>query len=230
MNNQIIKIQNLYKSFPMGTDNLEVLKGIDLEIAESEILTIIGESGSGKSTLLNCLGGLDSITSGKIYVNDKDISSMHEDELAIFRNKQIGFIFQFHHLLPDFTALENVSIPYLSHTFNKKEAYEKAKKLLGEVGLSERYNHKPSQLSGGEQQRVAVARSLINDPKILLADEPTGNLDERNSQNVKDILGRLREKYQLTIILVTHNTEIAKVGDRVIRLKYGVITKKEDDY
>ncbi len=219
--NNIIKVENLYKIFKSGSAKLEVLKDVNLEIKKGEIIAIVGESGSGKSTLLNMIGGLDRVTQGKIFVSGTEISNLQEDELTLIRNKIIGFVFQFHNLLLDFTALENVMLPFLAKNFNKEEARKRASSLLKDVGLENRINHKPGELSGGEQQRVAVARALINEPDIILADEPTGNLDLENSEIVRKLLWGLAKKYGLTLIVVTHNIEIAKQADRMLTLYYG---------
>ncbi len=219
--NSIIKIENLEKTFTSGLSKLNVLKGINLEIKKGEIVAIVGESGSGKSTLLNMIGGLDHSSRGKITISGKEITSLNEDELTYIRNKKIGFVFQFHNLLLDFTALENVMLPFLAKKFNKLEAKKRAEKLLNDVGLEKRLDHKPGELSGGEQQRVAVARALINEPEIILADEPTGNLDLDNSETVRKLLWGLAKKYGLTLIVVTHNLEIAKMADRMLTLYYG---------
>ncbi len=220
---EIIKIRNLFKNYYLTALPLEVLKGINLDIHKSEIIAIVGESGCGKSTLLNLIGGLDSIHRGRIMIANKSISDMSEDELSSFRNSNIGFVFQFHYLLPDFTALENVMLPYLANKFKLKSAKEKAMALLKEVKLENRANHKPNELSGGEQQRVAVARALINDPMIMLADEPTGNLDEKTTQEIQSLLWDIREYHKITIVLVTHNADISNKADRKVRLAYGKI-------
>ena len=219
----IIDIKNLCKTYYSANYPLDVLKGIDLTIYSEEIVAIVGESGCGKSTLLNLVGGLDKVTNGSIIVKGKNIELLNEDELAVFRNQFVGFVFQFHYLLPDFTALENVMLPYLTKRFNKKEAREIAINLLKEVNLENRLDHRPSQLSGGEQQRIAIARALINNPSIVFADEPTGNLDEKNSREVQKLLWDLRDNHNLTILLVTHNDDIANRADRKVKLAYGKI-------
>jgi len=206
----------------MGKDqHLHVLKGLDIEVREAEIAVIIGPSGSGKSTLLHLLGGLDRPSSGKVIVDDHDLGALSEDELAAFRNKTLGFIFQFHHLLPEFTALENVAMPALIRGENLKEARGKAVALLEEVGLAERVEHKPSELSGGEQQRVAVARALMNTPALVLADEPSGNLDEENSQKLHQLLADLAQKRGLSFLIATHNLDLTKRAHRVLQLVDG---------
>ncbi len=224
----IIEINDLHKSYSSGHVPLEVLKRLTLSIHHGEIVAIVGESGCGKSTLLNLLGGLDDPDSGKIVVNGHDIVQMSEDALSVFRNRFVGYVFQFHYLLPDFSAVENVMLPFLAHRFKKKEAREKAMFLLSRVGLEKRADHRPNQLSGGEQQRVAIARALINDPSIVFADEPTGNLDERNSKEIQELMWELRDQYELTILLVTHNLRMAKVADRTVKLAYGRIDTIEN--
>ncbi len=203
--------------------DLQVLKGVDIEIKKGEIVSIVGSSGAGKTTLLQILGTLDLPNSGNLFFNDKDVSSFSKKELANFRNKNIGFIFQFHHLLPEFTALENICIPAFIAKKNKKEAEEKALKLLKRLGLENRANHKPNQLSGGEQQRVSVARALINDPLVILADEPSGNLDSKNAKELHQLFFDLRDEFQQTFIIVTHNEELAEMADRKLTMKDGVI-------
>ncbi len=222
-NNMIIEVKDLRKTYMSGSKPLDVLKGINFTVNEGEIISIIGESGSGKSTLLNLIGGIDSVTTGKIKVYDEEISDIPEIKLADYRNKIVSFIFQFHYLLTDFTAIENVAMPFLARNFNRNEAFDRAKTLLEEVKMDDRADHKPNQLSGGEQQRVAIARALINHPKIVLADEPTGNLDEKNTNLVRDILWKLREKYDITLLLVTHNISFAGKADRMLKLNYGVV-------
>ncbi|MFW5799599.1 MAG: ABC transporter ATP-binding protein [Spirochaetota bacterium] len=217
----IISVSNIHKTYTKGNTNLRVLKGINEVIRPGEIVSVTGESGSGKSTFLNLIGGLDIPSRGSIIINGVNIVGLDDTSLSHFRNTELGFIFQFHYLLPDFTAKENVMLPYLSFKYDKKEAENRSEKLLRDVGLTERIDHKPSELSGGEQQRVAIARALINNPKIMLADEPTGNLDEDNSEIIRNILWKLRDKYELTVLLVTHNLELAKKADRVLKLSHG---------
>jgi len=204
-------------------DNTEILKGISLKIKASEIVSLVGPSGAGKSTLLSILGTLDKPTTGKVIIDDEDISKLSERKLAEFRNLNIGFVFQFHHLLPEFTALENVFIPALIKGEKLKEAENRAKKLLDRVGLSHRYHHKPSELSGGEQQRVAIARSLINHPKVVFADEPTGNLDSHNAEALHQLFFELRQEFQQTFVIVTHNEHLAQLTDRIIHIVDGKI-------
>lgn len=202
---------------------LDVLKGVDLHIRESEVVSIVGSSGAGKTTLLTILGTLDKATSGEILFNNINITSLSEKKLAAFRNQHIGFVFQFHHLLPEFTALENVCIPAFINKTSKKEAEQKALGLLDLLGLKHRAQHKPSELSGGEQQRVAVARALINDPKVIFADEPSGNLDSENAQNLHQLFFRLRDELKQTIVVVTHNEALANTTDRKLVMKDGLI-------
>lgn len=216
----MIVVENLHKTYK----NLEVLRGINLEVKESEIVAIVGASGAGKTTLLHILGSLDKADNGKILINNINILTLTEKKLAVFRNQNIGFVFQFHHLLPEFTALENVSIPALIAKTSKKEALKKAETLLNFLNLSERLTHKPSELSGGEQQRVAVARALINSPKVILADEPSGNLDSENAKELHKLFFKLRSQFGQTFIITTHNKELATLADRVLTIKDGVIS------
>jgi lipoprotein-releasing system ATP-binding protein len=202
---------------------LHVLKGVDISISKGEIVSIVGSSGAGKSTLLHILGTLDLPDSGEIFINNTPVHTLKGKKLAAFRNSQIGFVFQFHHLLPEFTALENVCIPgWVAHR-RKKEVQDEALKLLQLLGLSDRLENKPNELSGGEQQRVAVARSLINKPSIVFADEPTGNLDSKNAKELHDLFIQLREKFNQTFLIVTHNEELAQMSDRVLHMKDGLI-------
>jgi len=215
----MIKAINIHKSF----GELEVLKGVDLSVAKGEIVSIVGPSGAGKTTLLQILGTLDKPNMGEVLVDDVDFSKLNEKELASFRNKHIGFIFQFHQLLPEFTALENVMIPALIARKDNKKTTQKAKEILTYLQLADRMEHKPSELSGGEKQRVAVARALINDPSLILADEPSGSLDSKNRDELHKLLFNLREKFGLTIVIVTHDKELAALSDRVIEMKDGNI-------
>ncbi|MCG6189155.1 ABC transporter ATP-binding protein [Maribellus maritimus] len=215
----MIKAVDIKKSF----GNLNVLKGINLEIPESKIYSVVGASGAGKTTLLQILGTLSNPDSGEIYYNDKKVSAFSEKELAGFRNKEIGFVFQFHHLLPEFTALENVCIPAFIAKISKAKAEKRAKELLNYLGLSERMEHKPSELSGGEKQRVAMARALVNNPSAVLADEPSGNLDSTNRDELHDLLFKLRDDFGQTFIIVTHDDNFAKRSDKIIHIKDGVI-------
>ena len=222
-NNIVLKIDNLKKIYKdnISGESLTILDGLSMEVLEGSKNIIIGESGSGKSTLLNIIGALDSITEGSVKVGEFDLSKMDESSLEKFRSKFLGLIFQFHYLLKDFTALENVFLPAYMTGCSKKEAMEKAKSLLVDVGLEHRMNHIPAKLSGGERQRVAVARSLINNPKLILADEPTGNLDPANAELVSELLFSMVEKYKKTLILVTHDKEIATKGDYCYKIVNG---------
>ena len=211
--------KNIHKKY----GSLEVLKGVDLHIKSSEVVSIVGSSGAGKTTLLTILGTLDKPTSGEILFNNQNITSLNEKKLAAFRNQHIGFVFQFHHLLPEFTALENICIPAFINKTSKKEAELKATELLDLLGLKERAQHKPAELSGGEQQRVAVARALINNPKVIFADEPSGNLDSENAQHLHQLFFKLRDELKQTIVVVTHNETLANMADRKLVMKDGVI-------
>lgn len=215
----MIKLTGIHKSFGV----LEVLKGIDLHIKEGEFVSIVGASGAGKTTLLQIIGTLDTAHEGEVVINGVDIKKLSDKQLSAFRNKQLGFVFQFHQLLPEFTALENVCIPGYIARRNNKEVEEKAKELLTKLGLQDRFHHKPNELSGGEKQRVAVARALINDPKLILADEPSGSLDSANKKELHSLLRRLCDDYGLTILLVTHDSDLTKVSDRVITMQDGRI-------
>ena len=219
----LIRITDLHKSYYDGESELPVLQGINLEIYMSELLAVVGASGVGKSTLLHIIGTLDRPTAGNVLYEEQDVFTLSDTELARFRNKEIGFVFQFHHLLPEFTALENVAMGALITSSNNKTVYKEAASLLDYVGLSERLSHYPSQLSGGERQRVAIARSLINQPKVVLADEPTGNLDRRSSDAVLELLWDLNAKSGQTFVIVTHNQELAQRVDRVIQLVDGKV-------
>lgn len=211
--------KNIYKTY--GT--VPVLKGVDINVNKGEIVSIVGSSGAGKSTLLHILGTLDKADKGEVKMDKIIVSSLQGKQLAAFRNRNIGFVFQFHHLLPEFTALENVCIPGWLAGRRKKEVEEKAAEWLQVLGLKERFENKPNQLSGGEQQRVAVARALINNPAIVFADEPTGNLDSANAKELHQLFLDLRNKYDQTFLVVTHNEELAKLGDRVLYMKDGKI-------
>jgi lipoprotein-releasing system ATP-binding protein len=211
--------KNIYKSY----GSIEVLRGVDIEIKKGEIVSIVGSSGAGKSTLLHILGTLDEPDRGTVRLSDIQTASLSKRRLADFRNRRIGFVFQFHHLLPEFTALENVCIPGWLAGKKKKEVEIRAKELLSLLGLTERLENKPSQLSGGEQQRVAVARALINDPDIVFADEPTGNLDSVNAKELHQLFFDLRQKFNQTFLIVTHNEELAQLSDRVLHMKDGRI-------
>jgi len=220
----ILKAENLYKSYRMNKDViLEVLKNVSIEIESNKISVIVGASGAGKSTLLHTLGALDRPDSGKIFYEEENINTLSDERLANFRNKNIGFIFQFHHLLPEFTAIENVAIPQMINGKSLKESTIKSKRLLEAVGLSERGEHKPAELSGGEQQRVAVARALANDPQIIFGDEPTGNLDSANSESIHKLILDLREEFKMTFVIVTHNSNLVQLADSVYEIKDGNI-------
>lgn len=202
---------------------LEVLKGVDISIAKGEMVSIVGSSGAGKSTLLHILGTLDKADSGSIWLNEQQVDLLKGEKLSAFRNRHIGFVFQFHHLLPEFSAIENVCIPGWIAGTNKKNVEKRAAELLELLGLSDRMQNKPNQLSGGEQQRVAVARALINQPDIIFADEPTGNLDSTNARELHSLFGQLRQQFQQTFLIVTHNEELAALSDRVLHMKDGRI-------
>lgn len=216
----MIQANNITKSFGY----LRVLKGIDLDVKKGEIVSIVGSSGAGKTTLLQIIGTLSKANSGNIFINNEEISCLKEKHLARFRNQNIGFIFQFHHLLPEFTALENICIPAFIAKTPKKEAEEKAMEILRFLNLEDRTTHKPGELSGGEQQRVAVARALINNPAVILADEPSGNLDTTNKEELHNLFFTLRDKYNQTFVIVTHDINLANKSDRIITIKDGVIS------
>jgi len=215
----MIKAINIEKSY----ESLKVLKGIDLEIFEREVVAICGASGAGKSTLLHIMGTLDKPDKGEVLFENKSVFDLKDEKLSLFRNQNIGFVFQFHHLLPEFTAVENVALPAMIAGESKKSALKKAQEMLQIMQLSERFLHKPSQLSGGEQQRVAVARALINNPKVVLADEPSGNLDTEHARNLHQLFFELRNKFNKTFVIVTHNEELANLSDRKIIIRDGKI-------
>lgn len=217
----LVVIQGLTKSFQHMGRTLDVLKGIDLTIEAGQILSIVGQSGAGKSTLLHCIGTLDLPSSGSIRLDGEELTSMSSSRLAAVRNEKIGFVFQFHHLLPEFNALENVMMPGLIQNRSRKEMEKKAMKLLGEVGLAERATHRPGELSGGEQQRVAVARALVLEPALLLADEPTGNLDTSTGNSIHDLFFSINQEYGTTVVVVTHNPAFAESMPRVVRMRDG---------
>lgn len=215
----ILEASNIYKSY----GKLPILKGVDITVKKGEIVSIVGASGAGKSTLLHIIGTLDKADSGQVFIDGTAIHNLSANELSAFRNKQIGFVFQFHHLLPEFTALENVCIPAFISGVGKVQAEKKAMELLELLGVSARAHHKPAELSGGEQQRVSVARALINDPKIILADEPSGNLDSENAASLHQLFFDLRDSMGHTFIIVTHNEDLANISDRTIHMKDGNI-------
>ena len=215
----MIDIKDIKKSF----GSLQVLRGVNLHIDKGEVISIVGPSGAGKTTLLQLIGALDRPTSGSILFNGRELASMSDKQLAAFRNRQIGFVFQFHQLLPEFTALENIIIPALIAGRSRSEAEKEAMELLGIMGLQERAGHKPSELSGGENQRVAVARALINKPALILADEPSGSLDSKNKEELHNLFFELRARYGQTFLIVTHDEELARTTDRTIRMVDGVV-------
>ena len=225
----ILSAEELSKSYQTNKKNvLNVLKSVSLEIEENKFSLIVGASGAGKSTLLHLLGGLDRPDNGKVLYDQKNIFDFSNEKLARFRNENMGFVFQFHHLLPEFTAKENVAIPLMIKGEILNKALKKSQSLLESVGLADRADHKPAELSGGEQQRVAVARALANDPKIIFADEPTGNLDSANSESIHKLLFELRDKFQKTFVIVTHNPELMKLADIIFEIKDGVIKRTEN--
>ncbi|MGM9795307.1 MAG: ABC transporter ATP-binding protein [Candidatus Aphodosoma sp.] len=217
----MVDVKNIVKKF----DSLEVLKGVDLHINPKEIVSIMGPSGAGKTTLLQIIGTLDRPTSGTVYINGVDVFSLDEKKISAFRNSQIGFVFQFHQLLPEFTAVENVMMPALIADKNLKQSKMHAMELLEYLGLESRAHHKPAELSGGEKQRVAVARALINNPALILADEPSGSLDSQNKKDLHNLFFNLREEFGQTILIVTHDNELAEISDRIIKINDGVIAE-----
>lgn len=223
MNKAYIRVEGVNKSFQIGAETLHVLKNMTFTIQQREMISIVGVSGAGKSTLLHLLGALDRPSSGKIYYDRVNIFDLEDTELAQFRNAHIGFVFQFHHLLPEFTALENVMMPLLIRRVSRSFAKEKAISALTEVGLQARVNHKPGELSGGEQQRVAIARAMINEPTVIFADEPTGNLDTKTGETVSDVLFHLNRELGIIMILVTHNEQLAQRAEKIMYLRDGEI-------
>ena len=215
----MIKAENIHKSY----GDLNVLQGVDLLIKKGEVISIVGASGAGKSTLLQIIGTLDLPDTGSIEINEINTSKLNDKDLSLFRNKNIGFVFQFHHLLPEFTALENVCIPAYIHKTPKAEAEKRAMELLSKLGVAERASHKPSELSGGEQQRVAVCRALMNNPAVILADEPSGNLDSASAKELHELFFTLRDELNQTFVIVTHNNELANMADRKLTMKDGKI-------
>lgn len=228
MSNEILRLENIEKYYSGSVDKLHIIRNLNLSVEEGEFISILGRSGSGKSTLLNVIGLLDKIDGGKIFIDGKEVDVLSDAEKDRLKNRMLGFVFQFHYLLPEFTALENVMLPALIDDFsNKSEIEKRAMELLKSVGLEERVHHKPSQLSGGEKQRVAIARALINSPKILLADEPTGNLDEETSETIFNILKDINKNRKQTIIVVTHSKDLAQISDKKLYLKKGVLETEE---
>ncbi len=223
----VVIAKDVKKSFQHMGRTLDVLRGIDLVINEGEMVGIVGQSGAGKSTLLHCIGTLDVITSGSLKIDDSELTELSGTRLAALRNRTIGFVFQFHHLLPEFNALENVLMPGLIQGRSRRDMEARAAQLLAEVGLKDRMNHRPGELSGGEQQRVALARALVLEPKILLADEPTGNLDSRTSEQIHQLFYTVNEQRRTTIIIVTHNANLASGMPRVVTLRDGRVEKDE---
>lgn len=228
MQNNIIEISGLEKTYISNSENLTILKNLELMVPYGCKTVIVGESGSGKSTLLNIISGIDKATAGKVLCGGKDVMSFNEKQMSEYRSQFLGLVFQFHYLLKDFTALENVCLPALINGMNKKEALERAEKLLHDVGVWERREHLPSKLSGGERQRVAVARALINDPEMVLADEPTGNLDPQNAQLIGELLFNISDIYKKTLVMVTHDRNLATKGDVIYSIKEGRLSKVED--
>jgi putative ABC transport system ATP-binding protein len=224
MKGLIFELKDVWKTYFMKGVETNALRGVNLEVKKGEYSAIIGPSGSGKSTLMHVMGCLDTPTKGKVFVEGKEISKMNDDELAKIRREKIGFIFQAYNLIPGLTAVENVSLPMRLAGFGRGESHKKAKELLKKVGLSNRMTHKPSELSGGEQQRVAIARSLVNDPDVILADEPTGNLDTKSGREIFELLEELHRKTEKTVIVVTHDINLAKRAHREIKIKDGMIT------
>jgi lipoprotein-releasing system ATP-binding protein len=215
----MLKAKSIHKSY----GQLQILKGVDLEVPKGEIVTIVGASGAGKSSLLNILGTLDRPDSGELYINDIELNKLNNKNLSDFRNRQIGFIFQFHHLLAEFSAIENVCIPAFIAGKSKNDAEKKAAELLDLLGLKDRLHHKPNQLSGGEQQRVAVARALVNNPALIFADEPSGNLDSVNALELHELFIKLKNEFRQTFVIVTHNEDLANLSDRTVTMKDGLI-------
>ena len=218
----MLTAKNLHKAY----QSLKVLKGVDLEIGSSSVTSIIGKSGAGKSTLLHLIGTLDKPDKGEVIIDGQDVNNLSKSKLAKFRNEKIGFVFQFHHLIPEFTALENVAIPYIIKNRDKKKALKESQYWLDFLGLNDRLTHKPAELSGGEQQRVAFARALVNKPLIIFADEPTGNLDTQTSQEIHELIIKLKEELGQSFVVVTHNETLAKMSDRTLIMKDGLIVEE----
>ena len=218
---KVLEAQMIQKSFKNGPNDVDVLDGIDLSVKRGEVVAVLGASGVGKSTLLHILGALDRPTRGQVLIDSINVFTLTNDQMAEFRNQSLGFVFQFHHLLSEFTAIENVMMPLLIGGHERKEAYDTAEKILGEVGLEHRLEHKPGELSGGEQQRVAVARALVRRPRVVLADEPSGNLDRETGQGLLDMIWNLSRTHQLAFVVVTHDETISRWADRMVRIKDG---------
>ncbi|MBX7406362.1 ABC transporter ATP-binding protein [Clostridium chauvoei] len=227
---KIVECNDISKSFKVGSIKTDILKGITLSINEGEFVAVVGESGSGKSTFLNILGGLMSADKGDIFIGDVQVDKLGENQLALFRRNNMGFIFQSYNLMPQLSALENVEMPLIFSGVPKKERIKRAKEMLERVGLGDRINHKPSELSGGQQQRVSIARALINNPKIILADEPTGNLDSKTSIEILDLLKELNRKYNMTFVVVTHSHVVYNYADKIIKMQDGLLCKEGDKY
>jgi len=221
--NVILKLENVTKKFSQAGQKIEIIKNADFSIKSSEFLSLIGPSGSGKTTLLQICGMLDNPTSGAVIINGENMAKANDEKRTKISKMNIGFVYQFHHLLPEFSALENVALPLLIQDVKKNEAYQKASEILSEVGLQDRLDFKPSQLSGGQQQRVAIARAIVSKPKLILADEPTGNLDYELSEKIFDLLKDLTKKHQIACLIVTHNLELAKKTDKILKIKNGEI-------
>lgn len=228
VNDAVIVCQNLHKHYRQGPERLEILCGINLKIAAGERLSIVGPSGSGKTTLLHMLGGLDTPSEGSVFVGGKDIAKLNDNARSRLRNKELGFVYQFHHLLAEFSALENAAMPLLIAKLPKREAYRQAQAMLERVGLAHRLNHRPAQLSGGERQRVAIARALVNTPSCVLLDEPTGNLDSENAAAVQALLLELNTELAISLVIVTHDQGLAESMDRVMTMKDGCLYEAED--
>lgn len=225
----VVTCKDVKKTFKLGAQEVDILKGITLSINQGEIVAIVGESGSGKSTFLNILGGLMAANEGEITINNERIDKLNENKLALFRRDNLGFIFQSYNLMPQLTALENVEMPLIFSGVTKDERIKKAKEMIDRVGLTERMNHKPNELSGGQQQRVSVARALINNPKVILADEPTGNLDSKTSVEILNLIKELNENYNMTFIIVTHSKVVYKYAHRIIRMEDGLLVGSEEN-
>ncbi len=227
---KLLDVRDVEKHYPTGEEGtLEVLRGVNLNVGEGEVVSVVGESGTGKSTLLHILGALDRPSSGNVYFREKDIFDQSDADLANFRNRQVGFVFQFHHLLPEFNAVENVAMPALIRGQSMRESQGRASELLEMLGLGERLDHRPGALSGGEQQRVAIARALMNAPALVLADEPTGNLDVHTADILHEEIVRLSRELHQTFVLATHNLTLAALGDRIWKLEYGVLMELSPD-